>query len=536
MHRYSRSDRLIEELAMDEPMVVTEIVERVPDRFKGVLEEAGEGARFIRKTLTVVDKGWDFDEGERAEVGYVSTAGIDRDAEILLPSGCDLRQFRKAPQVLWGHDYDLPPIGKAIWVKPDQKKSPRGILAKTVYAKTDRAEEIWQLVKGGFLKTFSVGFIPTKSTYQGAEDWDKVCDQLKTQGYDFDRTKVRRIYTKWILLEYSKVSVPANIDALTVAVAKGNLKLSQETCKQLQIEQEVEKVQEELNKAVIPYQDLGAAPETADWDAGKETREATVEDLKLMSTWYDRENEDIKTAYKLPHHRAAGLHAAVWRGVAAAMGALLGARGGVDIPSGDRRGVYNHLKKHYAAWDKEAPEFRNYVEAELKILFDESWQDILWLNYPALKPYPNEHSCRLLSPDGWDRVRRQNDKFGQGIHAIYGIKDDKAQLQAIRFDKSKFTVAAARKWCRDHDHECILFEPATDTREAELAMLEATVEHIAQPDQVEKIAIPEKPDTVELVDQVESKKQTAVEFIEKVEQPSIVEMVEREIGRQLGKV
>ena len=56
----------------------------------------------------------------------------------------------------------------------------------------------------------------------------------------------------------------------------------------------------------------------------------------------------------------------VWRGVAAAMGALLGGRGGVDIPDGDREAVYNHLAKHYAQFDKEVPEFKSYSADELK--------------------------------------------------------------------------------------------------------------------------------------------------------------------------
>lgn len=448
-----------------EPMLVTEIVEikKLTAKLKPIKTEAAiklqeffekqdDDAQFIRKTFTLVEKAWDFDEGERAEIGYVSTIDIDRDKEIMLPSGCDLRQFNLAKQVLWGHDYNLPPIGRAQWIKLDKKKSPYGILAKTEYAKTDRAEEIWQLVKGGFLKTFSVGFIPVKSVRQGADDWDKTCDKLKSEGYDFDRTKVARIYTKWILLEYSKVSVASDPYALTQAVAKG-MKLSEDLCAELGIfEDEIQTIKEELVKAVIPYADHGAAPEGTDWDAGAEIRAADVADLKIMSTWYDAENADIKGAYKLPHHRASGRHAAIWRGVAAAMGVLLGARGGVAIPAGDRRGVYNHLKKHYAQWDKEAPEFRDYVEAELKIMFADLWDDILFLNHPALKPFPNEHSCRLLSPDGWDRVRRQNDKFGPGIHAIFGIKENKAQLQAIRFDKTKFTAQQARKWCKDHDH------------------------------------------------------------------------------------
>lgn len=523
---------------MTEQLVVTEVVEKVPEQFKEILAEHGDDAQFIRKTLTVVERNYDFDENERAEIGYISTASVDRDAEILLPSGCDLSQFRKAPQVLWGHDYDLPPIGKAIWVKPDSKKSPQGILAKTVYAQTERAEEVWQLVKGGFLKTFSVGFIPTKSTAQGADDFDKTCDKLAEEGYKFDRTRVRRIYTKWVLLEYSKVSVPANIDALTVAVAKQQLTLSPELQKSLQIESEVEKALSEIQKAIVPYKDMGAAPESADWDAAKEVREADVETLKLTCTWYDKENEDIKSAYKLPHHRTLGKHAAIWRGVAAAMGALLGSRGGVDIPSSDRRAVYNHLKKHYAHWDKEAPEFREYDAAYLKIAFAEFWDDILYLRFPVLKPNPNEHSCRLTDPDKYDEFARQNDKFGEGIDALYGIKDGKSELQSIRFKTSRFTAAQAKKWCKEHDYECILFEAATESREAELAELRAYVEHVAQPESVEKVS---DPDIVEkheeVVEEVQAKEEEFVEFVaEKQREETIVELVEREVGRQLGKV
>lgn len=77
-------------------------------------------------------------------------------------------------------------------------------------------------------------------------------------------------------------------------------------------------------------------------------------------------------------------------------------------------------------------------------------------------PYPNEHSARIKNPASYVRFRRQNNKFGAGIHAIWGIKsDDKVELQAIRFSKNKFTVAQAKKWLKDHDYKPISFEPAS---------------------------------------------------------------------------
>ena len=53
-----------------------------------------------------------------------------------------------------------------------------------------------------------------------------------------------------------------------------------------------------------------------------------------------------------------------------------------------------------------------------------------------------------------------------GIHSIYGIKDkagkEVVELQSLRFDKSKFTVAQAKKWLKDHDMRAIKFESATN--------------------------------------------------------------------------
>ena len=37
-------------------------------------------------------------------------------------------------------------------------------------------------------------------------------------------------------------------------------------------------------------------------------------------------------------------------------------------------------------------------------------------------PFPNEHSARLHNPAIYEKIRRENNKFGQGVHVIWGIK------------------------------------------------------------------------------------------------------------------
>jgi HK97 family phage prohead protease len=118
------------------------------------------------------------------------------------------------------------------------------------------------------------------------------------------------------------------------------------------------------HRGVIGYADHGKADEGEAWDAGGETKGATVQDLKIMCAWYDNANPDVKSSYKLPHHKGSGGHPAVWRGVAAAMGALMGSRGGVDIPESDKQGVHGHLASHYKQFDKEPPEFKSFVDFE----------------------------------------------------------------------------------------------------------------------------------------------------------------------------
>lgn len=83
-------------------------------------------------------------------------------------------------------------------------------------------------------------------------------------------------------------------------------------------------------------------------------------------------------------------------------------------------------------------------------------------------PYPNEHAARLKEPGQYAEFRRENNKFGDGRHAIWGIKKKprKVELQAVRFDAKKHTVAQAKKWLKDNGYKPILFEPASGGKKA----------------------------------------------------------------------
>lgn len=91
-------------------------------------------------------------------------------------------------------------------------------------------------------------------------------------------------------------------------------------------------------------------------------------------------------------------------------------------------------------------------------------------------PYPNEHAARMAEPDQFDKMRRENGKFGEGIDVIWGINGGKTEIQAIRFDKEKFTPEEAKTWLKEHDYKPIEFEPATDTPERENASPSADFE------------------------------------------------------------
>jgi phage head maturation protease len=151
-------------------------------------------------------------DDERAIIATISTDAVDRDNEVIIPKGIDLKAYRKNPVVMWAHNYAIPPIAKATEMDTGKER----LVAKAVFAETELAEEVFQLYKGGFLNMFSIGFLP-KENHEPTE---------KDLREHPEWAPVRRVHDKTEMLEFSCVPIGSNRDALREAVSTGSLTLS----------------------------------------------------------------------------------------------------------------------------------------------------------------------------------------------------------------------------------------------------------------------------------------------------------------------
>lgn len=117
-----------------------------------------------------------------------STEDVDRMGEVVRSDGWMLENFNKNPVILFGHDHGSLPIGKAT----SAEVKDRELIVKGVFASHERAQTVRKLYDEGIMKAVSVGFIP----------------------HEMDGN----IITSAELLELSFVPIPANSEALTLAV------------------------------------------------------------------------------------------------------------------------------------------------------------------------------------------------------------------------------------------------------------------------------------------------------------------------------
>jgi len=109
-------------------------------------------------------------------------------------------------------------------------------------------------------------------------------------------------------------------------------------------------------------------------------------------------------------------------------------------------------------------------------------------------PYPNEHACRLRSPDEFqkDSFRRiKREHKGKEYSVIMGkLKDESAMTeQAYRYPVDTWSEDEARKHCQDHDG--IEFAPASD--DGGRAMVYCLDDRAAGPTELRFVGSPRNP-------------------------------------------
>ena len=136
-----------------------------------------------------------------------SDSTLDRYQEVITVAGWRLDTYRKNPVVQNAHNYCslADTIGKSIIteVRGDH------LFQRVQFAVDENpmAKVAYGLYKGGFLNAVSVGFIPLR--------WE---NGSKALGY-------RRKYVEQELLEVSAVSIPANPNALNLALKAGAVEI-----------------------------------------------------------------------------------------------------------------------------------------------------------------------------------------------------------------------------------------------------------------------------------------------------------------------
>ena len=134
----------------------------------------------------------------------ISSGNVDSVGDVMDIDGVDLSRFDILKGVYYNHDTSKPPIAQCLGIE----KIGGYLVAKTVFHElTEESKEIKALVKAGVIKAASIQFVPIDWHSEPMQD-----DERKDAGLP-NWITTKTIFDTWVLLEYSIVNIPANIDA-----------------------------------------------------------------------------------------------------------------------------------------------------------------------------------------------------------------------------------------------------------------------------------------------------------------------------------
>lgn len=182
------------------PVVIDDGTADDPDQAVAICSSMWEQAQeesksMIRKTVPIeVER-----KSENGGQIVISTGAIDRERDRVLPSGAQVEDYLRNPVVQYGHNYYEPwaTVGRTTGLQV----TPQGIVAdfelRPAANDNDPQNIVRLLWEGDWIRTASIGFLPIDTSENEAGGLD---------------------YTSWQLLEWSLVPVPANQEALRLAV------------------------------------------------------------------------------------------------------------------------------------------------------------------------------------------------------------------------------------------------------------------------------------------------------------------------------
>lgn len=206
-------------------------------------------------------KGFETIEGKELlhVVGSVET--MDRDGDVLILKGGNLKEFQKNPLVFWMHVSRELPIGKAPIVEIRGKELHFWIEFKTG---KEHIDEIKEYIQEGFLNAVSIGFIvhEAKKRTPTPEEREKGFNQV-------------REITKWELLEISIVTIQSNYGGLIKAFG---------------LEEDYTEIKNQVNELTKKLESIMTEEKTpgVEEKAGAVLSKATLNDVKAIKDACDR--------------------------------------------------------------------------------------------------------------------------------------------------------------------------------------------------------------------------------------------------------
>ncbi len=275
-----------------------QVAERRPDIIDGIVYDK-DSCEYTKEYVMSVELADDMPPNEVITV--ISAETLDRHGDVVVAEGGNFQYWMKNPVVLFGHNYDGLPVGQGLWIKGREKD----IVSRFRFNEVAFSQDVNKLVKSGDLRAVSIGFMPMEA------EWIKDEDGNETNGIKF---------TKWELLEYSVVPVPANREALMVAVGKG-MKVTDKMKEELKImdteeiveaNTDVNAPEDETNEGVeIPSTEEETVDDdgvSEDVDPEKSVHDEIVEQFteKLAEEYPVEDTQDVPPGYEANPEEKAG--------------------------------------------------------------------------------------------------------------------------------------------------------------------------------------------------------------------------------------